>query len=155
MEEVMASYITRYQTLIGSLCATGLCLAHFIPFAAERYSEVDPGNETQAELSIGCRWGEESWQKIPDAKQWFSWKCFKPNEARRHHFHVVLDFESSASGYFEVKNLRGFAAEAENFELGHQYAFRHGPAKKHLELWDISPPGVPESSRLPNARRVD
>jgi hypothetical protein len=155
MEEVMASYITRYQTLIGSLCATALFLAPSIPFAAERYSGVDPGNVTQAELSIGCRWGEESWQKIPGAKQWFSWKCFKPNETRPLHFHVVLDFESSASGYFEAKKLRGFAAEAENFDLGHLYAFRHGPAKKHIELWDISPPGVPGSSWLPNAGRVD
>lgn len=154
-EEVMASYITRYQALIGSLCATALCLAPSIPYAAERYSAVCPGNETQAELSIGYRSGKESWQKIPGAKQWLSWKCFKPNEGRSLDFHVVLDFNSSASGYFDAKKLRGFAAEAETFDLGHQYVFRHGPSKRHIELWDISPPGVPASSWPPNAIRVD
>jgi hypothetical protein len=68
---------------------------------------------------------------------------------------VVLDFEWSASGYVEAKKLRRFAAEAENFALGHQYAFRHAPSKGHIELWDIGPREEPVSSWPPNARRVD
>jgi len=154
----MASYITRRQALTGPCCATVLCLMPSIAFAARRFSVVGLANETQANLTISYRWGEEAWQKArftPGAKQWFSWKYSKPDEDRSPDFHVVLDSDSSTAEY-EAKKLRGFVTEEQDSDVGHQYAFRHGsPSMRYIELWDISPPGVPASSRPPQGRRID
>jgi hypothetical protein len=73
-EEVMASHIIRRQVLAGPWFATALWLAPSIAFAAGRFSAVGLANETQANLTISYRWGEEAWQKArlrPGARQWF------------------------------------------------------------------------------------
>jgi hypothetical protein len=151
----MASHITRRLALIGACCATALCTVPSIAFASKRFSVDGFTNETQANLTISHRWAEEAWRRAritPGAKPWFSWQYPKPAKDWSPDFQVVLDFDSSASEY-KTQKLRGFAAEEQNFDLGDQYAFRHGSlSKRHIELWDISPPGAPASSRPPQVR---
>jgi hypothetical protein len=139
-EEVMASHVTRRQAMTGTCCAAALSfLAPSIAFAAKRFSVVSLVNETQANLTISYRWAQESWKQVrltPGARELFVWPYSKPDA--------------------EAKKLRGFAAEEQNFDLGHKYSFRYdGPSKRYIELWDISPPGVPASSRPPQGKRID
>jgi hypothetical protein len=159
-EEVMASHVTRRQAMTGTCCAAALSfLAPSIAFAAKRFSVVSLVNETQANLTISYRWAQESWKQVrltPGAREMFVWPYSKPDEDRSPDLHVTFDADSSASKYAEAKKLRGFAAEEQNFDLGHKYSFRYdGPSKRYIELWDISPPGVPASSRPPQGKRID
>jgi len=151
----MASHITRRRVLVGPWLATVLCLMPSIAFAANYFSVVSLANETPANLTISNRWGVEAWHEVPGAKHWFSWKHSKPNEGRSLAFDVVLDREFNVLEYFEAKKLRGFAAESENLDLGHQHAFRHGPSKRHIELWDINPPDGRASPWPPQGKRID
>jgi len=147
----MSRYISR-RSLLGAslLSATGAILAS-PSYAAKRFAVVSVTNETRANLTIVFRWGNEPWQRknLPAGdKHWFAWRYSRPDEDRSPDLFVKFDADAGVSRYTEEKRLHGYAAEDETFELGHLYAFRYdGPAKRYIEIWDVSGPGIPNGGR--------
>jgi hypothetical protein len=135
----MASSITRRQALVA---ATVLAVVPSAASAATRFSVISVANETQANLVISWRWGNDDWKQTrlgPGARHWFSYKYAQANQNHSPDFHLKFDADTSSAKYTEPKKLRGYAAAEENYDLGRKYAFRYdGPSKRYIELYAIA-----------------
>jgi hypothetical protein len=120
----------------------GLAFAPRPALGADRFSVISIANQTNANITIVYRWGNQEKKRhhfAPGARQWFSWEYAKPDQDHSPDFFVTFDADTTKQTYQEEKKLHGFRAPEQNYDLGHKYAFEYdGPSKKYIEIFDLN-----------------
>ena len=128
--------------ILAAAAILGSAFAAETSFAANRFSVVSIANETNANVGISYKWGENDAVRrmflAPRERRWFSWAYPTENYNRSPDF--LIQYDADAGGqYFKSgwKRLRGYASPDQNFAGGNEYVFKYdGPTQRFIEIRD-------------------
>lgn len=125
----------------ATLTVIGMLLGTNAASAADRFAVISIANETNANVRVTYRWGNDakkSYTFAPGNRHWFSYQYPKQSQPSSPDFFISYDADSQTGGkYIEDKRLHGFRAPDQSYDLGNKYVFKYdGPSKRFIELYD-------------------